>query len=128
MALSKGQVSLKLNRSATRQMLEGRQGPPALFVANYGRKVRGAAKRIVKSTGAFKSGKLHDSIDFRMVPTVRGWAADITADVPYASWIEDGKRYDPRAGRVVYVKVGARPFMRQAVNETGFGLSHRRRI
>lgn len=107
-----------------RQMLEGRNGPVTLFVANYGREVRGAARRLVP----VKSGRLKGSIRMRLVKASGGWAANVSADEPYASWIHDGKRHDPRTGRTIRVKVGPRPFLRRAVNETGFGLSQRRRI
>jgi len=117
-------VDLRLNRAEMNRMLEGRSGPVTLYVANYGREVQGAAKRLVPVV----SGRLKSSIRSRLVRTGRGWGVEVGSEEPYASWIEDGKRRDPRSGRVIRVKVGPRPFMRRAVNETGFGLSRRRRL
>lgn len=115
-------VKFRLNQAATRRLLEERNGPVVLHVANKAREVRGAAKERVPVV----SGKLRDSIDFEMVKTSRGWSAEVRAEKPYASWIEDGHRFDPRSGRTIFVKVGPRPFLRQAVDAVGLRLSRRR--
>lgn len=58
-------------------------------------------------------GRLRASISHRRGDEPMVW--EVVADVVYASWIHDGERFDPRAGRVVYVIVGARPFLVDAL-------------
>lgn len=116
------QTVFRANRAGMARLLEDRRGPVVLHIANLGREVRGRAKQLVPVV----SGKLHDSIEFDMVRTARGWSAEVTAESPYASWIEDGKRFDPRSGRTIYVKVGARPFLRRALRDVGLHRSRRR--
>jgi hypothetical protein len=40
----------------------------------------------------------------------------VSADTVYAMWIHEGMRYDPRAGRIVYVHAGPRPFLVDALD------------
>lgn len=116
------QVTLRMNQSAVNRLLKGR-GPVQLYVANWGRQVEGEARRRVPVV----SGRLKDSIDSELVKTARGeWGCEIFSDEPYASWIEDGKRFDPRSGRIIFVKVGPRPFLRDALRAVGFPRSQRR--
>lgn len=114
-------VTFQVNRAGMARLLEDRQGPVVLHIANLGREVRGRWKDCVPVV----SGRLKRSIDFEMVRQARGWTAEVTADVPYGSWIEDGRRFDPRSGRTIFVKVGPRPCGRQALNVVKLNRSRR---
>lgn len=104
------------------RMLKGRSGPVHLHMSNIGRQAEGAARRCVP----VKSGDLKGSIDSRVVRGVTGdWQAEVFSDLPYASWIEDGKRFDPRSGKTIRVKVGPRPCLREALRSIGLGRSRR---
>ena len=107
-----GNISFRVNQSGMARLLTDARGPVVLHIANLGREVRGKWKACVPKV----SHDLEKSIDFKMVRQARGWTAEVTAEVPYASWIEDGKRFDPRSGRTIFVKVGPRPCGRKALN------------
>lgn len=116
------QVTFKLNQAATNRLLKGASGPVQLQVANLGRKVEGTARRLVPVV----SGRLKSSIASRLFKTPRGeWGSEIFATEPYASWIEDGRRYDPRSRKIIFVKVGPRPFLKEALAATGLSRSRR---
>lgn len=115
-------LTYKSNQAALNRMLRGRPGPVQLHVANVGRQVEGAARKLVPVV----SGNLQRSIGSRLTKSPSGeWMAVVFADSPYATWIEDGKRFDPRSGGTIFVKVGPRPFLKQALASVGLRLSRR---
>lgn len=115
------QVKFKANQAGLNRLLYGRSGPVALHVANIGRQVGGAYRDCVPVV----SGDLQGGIRGRLIRKSRDWGFEIWNRMIYASWIEDGKRYDPRSGRTIYVKVGPRPCLRQALRAVGLSRSRR---
>lgn len=116
-------VTFRANQAGLNRLLKDRRGPVQLHVANVGREVEGVARRIVPEV----SGDLKRSIGSVMQRRSDGWGVNVFADIVYATWIHDGKRYDPRSGRIIFVKVGPRPFLVQALNQVGLRLSRRER-
>lgn len=114
-------VSFRVNQAGMNRLLKDRNGPVQLHIANVGRQVEGAARRIVPVV----SGDLKDSIGSVMQRRSGGWGVNVFAHLVYATWIHDGKRYDPRSGRIIYVKVGPRPFLLDALREVGLSYSRR---
>jgi hypothetical protein len=115
------QVTFRANQAGLNRLLRDRNGPVVLHVANVGREVEGAARRLVPVV----SGDLKRSIGSRLERRAGGWGAEVFSDIVYATWIHDGKRFDPRSGRIIYVKVGPRPFLLQALRSVGLSYSRR---
>lgn len=101
-------MPLKLIRLDTRKLFI-RGGPVDIDLHRRAQRVGGKARTdVVKKTEQLKT-----SIIERHGREPLTW--EVAAVAPYAMWIHDGKRYDPRSGRTIYVRVGPRPFLKNAL-------------
>lgn len=114
-------IEFKANQAGLERLLRDVRGPVVLHVANKGREAEGAYRRCIPIV----SGQLKRGVRSQLVRRGRDWGFDVFNDEPYATWIEDGRRYDPRSGRTIYVKVGPRPCLRQALRAVGLSRSTR---
>ena len=116
-------VTFRANQAGLRRLLHDASGPVVLHVANKGRQVEGEARRRVPVV----SGRLRGTIGSQIGParTGPGHGVVVFASSPYASWSHEGRRFDPRSGRKIFVRVGPRPFLRDALAAVGLGRSRR---
>jgi len=126
-------VRYRPNKAGLDHVLRDRRGPVALYTANIGRQVEGAARR----RAPVKTGALKRSIGSRLVrSSLGGWNVEVSADTPYAAFVSDGTRphtitgnpwlvFPGRDGRTVFVHSvnhpGTKPnrYLLDAMREVG---------
>lgn len=80
-------VVYRPNKAGLDHVLRDRNGPVALYTANLGRQVEGAARRRVN----VKTGKLKASIKSRLVrSSLGGYNVEVSADTPYSTYVHSG--------------------------------------
>lgn len=84
-------ATVRIFRPELNQLLRGRSGPVALHLANTGRQVAGAARRLAPR-GSGPGPHLADNISSALVPTPTGLGVRIVADVPHAIYVHRGTK------------------------------------